>query len=541
MPRRLASKLIFAIALIVLGVKSLALWVNLNSRQEQLLQSMTLGADQLSRSITSATWHSMLANHRESTYQVMDKIAEKQGIDRIRMFNKDGRLMFSTAAERLHVDESAEFCAPCHAQGQPLVKVDVPSRTRVFRNEQGRRTMAMITPIYNEPSCSEADCHAHPASLNVLGVLDLTLDASTVDAEMSKMRNESAVLTLFEIGVIGVFLVFFTRRLIEKPINRLIGGTKAISEMQLDQPIHLTSSEELEELAHSFNVMRERLKEAHEENAEFTQILERKVEERTAELRSAQRKLIQTDRLASLGGLAASVAHEINNPVSGVLNLSMLLQRILEDDGIPPGRLPEFRRYLGQISTETARVGRIVSDLLSFSRRSKPQSADADLNAIIRTTVSLVMHKLQLASVALELDLQENLPSIPCDASQIQQVVLNLVLNGAEAIHGGGTVTVATRSFAEGVAMDVRDTGSGIPPELRSKIFDPFFTTKEEGKGVGLGLAVVYGIVEAHGGDIEVESEVGKGTLFRVTLPFVPPEPPAQGSGGGGTAARLWC
>jgi two-component system, NtrC family, sensor kinase len=524
MPRRLATKLIVALALIVLVIKAIALYVNLRSQEEQFVQSMTLGADQLSRSITSATWHAMLADRRDNVYEVMRTIAEKQGVEQIRMFNKDGQLMFSTKSdEALHVDKRAEFCAPCHARATPLVDVDVQTRTRTFYNAAGGRSLGMITPIYNEPSCSDAACHAHPASVNVLGVLDLTIDASSIDVEMRSERSRTALLTLFEIGTIGIFLVFFTSRFVEIPISKLIGASKSIAAMQLDSPLKIESSEELEELAHSFEVMRQRLREAMQENAEFTQHLETKVEERTSQLKAAQHKLIQTDRLASLGQLAASVAHEINNPISGVLNLSMLLQRILRKDGIPPGREEEFRRYLGQISAETARVGRIVSDLLAFSRRSKPHAGPADLNAIVRTTISLVSHKLQLAHVEPLLDLDPALPPVRCDSSQIQQVVINLVLNGAEAMKGGGELTVHTSSGDGHVVLTVRDTGSGMPQELIEKIFHPFFTTKEEGKGVGLGLAVVYGIVEAHGGEIDVESTPGEGSTFRVTLPLIPP------------------
>ncbi|MBI2214681.1 MAG: HAMP domain-containing protein [Acidobacteria bacterium] len=525
MLRRLSSKLIFSLVVIVLLVKTVALWVNLSTQEAQLLQSMTAGADQLSRSITSATWHAMLSDQRTSAYQVMNTIAEKQGVERIRMFNKDGTLMFSTVAnEELRIDESAEVCTPCHAHTPPRVNVELPSRTRVFRGGDDRRTMTMITPIYNEPSCSEASCHAHPASLSVLGVLDLRLDVSRVDEEMRAIRMRTALLTVVEIALIWAFLVFFTSRFVETPIRKLIAGTRAISEMQLDQPVTIKSSEELAELAHSFDTMRLRLKSSVEENAEFTQKLETKVEQRTAQLKVAQHKLMQTDRLASLGQLAASVAHEINNPISGVLNLSMLMQRILKDDGIPPGRISDFRRYLGQVASETSRVGRIVSDLLSFSRRSKPQSTQADLNALIRTTVSLVNHKLQLGNVAVDLDLAQPLPAVCCDSSQIQQVIMNLVMNGAEAIHGGGTVSVSTRASDDekSVVLEVRDDGAGMSPEVVDKIFDPFFTTKEEGKGVGLGLAVVYGIVEAHGGEVEVESALGRGTRFRVRLPLQP-------------------
>jgi two-component system NtrC family sensor kinase len=540
-PRRLASKLILALALIVLIVKSIALFVNVANQEARLLESMTLGADQLSRSITAATWQMMLADRREAAYSVMRTIALKQGIDRIRMFNKDGELMFSTVpGEPTMVDKRAEVCTPCHASATPLVKVDVPNRARAFREPDGRHKLAMITPIYNEPSCTYAPCHAHPAAVSVLGVLDLQMNLSRVDQEINSLRMRTLLLSLLEVGFVGAFIVFFTSSFVAKPIRKLIRATHAISDMKLDKPIRIQSSEELDDLAQSFDLMRQRLKGAMEENAEFTHQLEDKVRERTSQLEAAHQKLIQSDRLASLGQLAASVAHEINNPISGVLNLSKLMQRILQDDGIPPGRVEEFRRYLSQVSAETARVGRIVSDLLAFSRRSRPQRSAADVNEIVRTTVSLVSHKLQLAGVEVELQLAAALPRIRCDESQIQQVVMNLVLNAAESIRGGGRVTIVSREAGDrtGVVLEVRDTGAGIPPELLGRIFDPFFTTKEEGKGVGLGLAVVYGIVQAHGGEIEVESRVGEGSTFRVTLPLSGGEPaPTQrpfGQGGNG-------
>jgi two-component system NtrC family sensor kinase len=254
----------------------------------------------------------------------------------------------------------------------------------------------------------------------------------------------------------------------------------------------------------------------------LTQGLESKVGERTEQLRVAHQKLLQTDRLASLGQLAASVAHEINNPLSGVLNLSMLMQRIAREGGIPPGRLEEYRKYQAQVISETARVGRIVQDLLAFSRRSKPQQTSVNLNAMVERTVNLLNHKLKLMGVEAELRLDATLPPVRCDGSQIQQVLVNLVMNGAEAAHGKeqGKIIVTTRrgNGPEEILIVVEDNGEGILPEIREKIFEPFFTTKGEGKGVGLGLAVVYGIVDAHKGSIDFESTPGKGTTFTVTL-----------------------
>jgi signal transduction histidine kinase len=206
------------------------------------------------------------------------------------------------------------------------------------------------------------------------------------------------------------------------------------------------------------------------------------------------------------------------------------------DGGIPQGRESEFRKYLAQISTETARVGRIVSDLLSFSRRSKPQRTASDLNKLIATTVGLAGHKLKLSDAEAELELQPDLPLVECDPSQMQQVVLNLVLNAAEAMQskGGGKVVIRTRfRRADGVVeMVVRDEGEGIPAAHIEKIFTPFFTTKPDGKGVGLGLAVLYGIIKAHDGDVEVHSTPGVGTTFTVSLPVHSRESAAARSDG---------
>jgi two-component system NtrC family sensor kinase len=399
----------------------------------------------------------------------------------------------------------------------------------------------MLTPIYNERSCSQAACHAHPSNVLVLGVLDLALNLETVDREVANMKLRVMLVTAVEITLISIFIFYFTRRFLGRPIEKLVAAFKAVSHMELDKPLDIgDSSEELNELAQSFNVMRDRLRTAVGEINQFTQNLETKVEERTQQLKAAQKKLLHSDRLASLGQLSASVAHEINNPISGVLNLSMLLQRMLKEDGVPPERIEEFRKYLSQISIETTRVGRIVSDLLAFSRRSKPQRAPADMNRLVKSTLSLVQHKLKLSNVEAETNLDADLPAVQCDAGQIQQVILNLLLNAAQATYSKAErrVAVTTETSDGEVRLIVSDNGEGIPPENMAKIFDPFFTTKSEGKGVGLGLAVSYGIVQAHGGDIEVKSKVGEGTAFVVSLPLEPPvqanEPPLLAMSGKG-------
>jgi two-component system NtrC family sensor kinase len=512
MPRRLARKLILSITVIVLIVAAVSGLVNVTTEEKQLLNTVFLGADQLSKGITSATWHAMLDDHREAAYQVMQTIALKQGIDRIRMFNSAGHITFSTNQED-------------RQDSMDLRTLGGQARVDVYTRADGSRRLDMRTPIYNERSCSQAECHAHPADARTLGVLDLSLNLEGVDHEVAGMKFRVLLVSGVEVTLISLFIIFFTRRFVGQPIEKLIEGTKAISHMELDQPLHIAgNSEELDELARSFDVMRDRLRTALAEINTFTQSLETKVEDRTQQLKAAHQKLLQSDRLASLGQLSASVAHEINNPIAGVLNLSMLLQRMLKDDGIPQERIAEFRKYLVQVTSETTRVGRIVSDLLAFSRRSKPQRAPADVNKIVRMTLSLAQHKMKLSNVEVETHLAEDLPAVPCDQSQMQQVVLNLLLNAAEATHGKGErrVTVSTSADGGFVRLVVADNGEGIAPGNLAKIFHPFFTTKPEGKGVGLGLAVSYGIVEAHGGDIEVSSHAGEGATFTVSLPVQP-------------------
>ncbi|HKN23750.1 MAG TPA: ATP-binding protein [Candidatus Acidoferrum sp.] len=527
MPRRLDFKLILSLTVLIVAISCVSGFLNLRMQKSQLVETMVLGADQLSRSITSATWHAMLDDDRKAAYESMRVIADKHGVDRIRMFNREGRLVFSTDhQEQLsRASPSSAVCISCHGTTPIRTKPAVNWRVRYDTSPAGVKTLNIVTPIYNEPSCSYASCHAHDANTHVLGVLDVALRLDPVQEQTRTITLQTVLSTLVVVLIGAGFVTLFTRRFVATPISELVKGTREVSAMQLDHKIEISRrSQELDELVDSFNRMRERLKVAVDELNEMQQTLESKVAERTAQLEVAHRKLLQNDRLASLGQLAASVAHEINNPVSGVLNLSILLERLMRDGEFPVGREAEFRKYLGQISSETARVGRIVSDLLAFSRRSKPQRLPADLNKLICSTLGLVGHKLKLINAETILDLQEDLPRVECDPSQIQQVILNLLLNGAQAMQGkgGGELRIRTRLLPdqESVELSVHDTGEGIAPENLSKIFDPFFTTKADGKGVGLGLAVLYGIVKAHDGEVEVASQRNEGTSFTVTLPL---------------------
>ena len=259
------------------------------------------------------------------------------------------------------------------------------------------------------------------------------------------------------------------------------------------------------------------------EEEQITQRLEQMVEERTHQLRETHDKLLHQDKMASLGKLSASVVHEINNPIAGILNLTMLIKRIVEEGAVKQEKdLEQFLDYLNLMETETRRISRIVTNLLTFSRESKMEFAEVDINRLIEKTLFLNANLLKLNGVKVEKLFDSNLPPIIGSEDQLQQVFMNIVSNAAETIEasGGGILSVETRYLpkSERVSISFKDTGIVIPRENVSKIFEPFFTTKKKGKGVGLGLSVAYGIVREHGGTIYVEPKEGQGNTFIVKL-----------------------
>jgi signal transduction histidine kinase len=240
------------------------------------------------------------------------------------------------------------------------------------------------------------------------------------------------------------------------------------------------------------------------------------------ELKEAQEQIIQTEKLASLGKLAATIAHEINNPIAVVLTYIRLMIKLMEKDRFSHERLEDITRYLATMESETERSGEVVKNLLAFSRQDKVTIESHSIEEIIDRTLILISHDLEMKEIQLKKNIAPNLPKAQCDFKQIQQALLNIMYNASEAMLNGGVLTVKAdmRDGVDGfLDVIISDNGCGIAEEDKENIFEPFFTTKEKGKGVGLGLSVVYGIITRHKGIIEVESELGKGSTFKVTLP----------------------
>ncbi|MCS6815778.1 MAG: ATP-binding protein [Blastocatellia bacterium] len=521
---KLALWLIASMALVfaLLGYQTLQL------HKRDLEQMTIMSADRTSDVIKRGLRYSMLQNHRDEIYHTLLTIGAQPGIHKIRIFDKEGRISFSTDAREMNtfVDKRAEACYACHAQEQPLARLERPDRVRVYVGDRGERILGLINPIENEPGCYTAPCHAHTAAQSVLGVLDVTLSLAPVDAAIAEGQRQLLRLFLISLLFVALVVVAVTVTMIHVPIKHLKKGTERVAAGDLDYKIPLTSRDELGELAASFNAMTEELKRAHEEVLSWARTLEERVAQKTAELRRAHEQMLHAERMASIGKLAAIVAHEINNPLSGILTTAKLLLKKMRDHGLSAEDLASARQYLELIANESARCGEIVKNLLQFVRPSRARFQPHDVNALIHQSLRLIQHKIELMSLQTNVHLDPSLPPIVCDGQQIQQALVALLINACEAMQPEeGVLEVRSRFLPETqrVEIAIRDNGVGMDEETQRHIFEPFFTTKEKEGSLGLGLSVVLSILHRHGGEIHVQSALGQGTTFTLHLPLTPP------------------
>lgn len=616
--KTVGRKLTTAVGLTVILIISVFAYVNIRSHNQNLLAEVERHAIQVSQTVKSSTEYDMLVNEPDRIRETIKRLGEEESIERIRIMNKAGEITYSSDPSEIGktVDLSAESCNRCHQVDPPLERLELKARTRVFRRPDNSGALGVITPIYNRPSCWTAACHAHPSSKTVLGVFDVVMPLAAVDADMRRARIEIIIFAASAVVALSFITAVFVRRWVSDPVKRLVVATRHVAGGDLSTTIDENRRDELGMLAQSFNQM-------------------------TRKLSEARLQLVQSDKLVSLGRLAAGVAHEINNPLTGVLTYSSLMLR--------RAREPEDQEDLKVIVRETVRCRGIVKSLLDFARQSVPMKRESDIGEVIARAIAVVDRQLALNRIVLEKDIAPKLPRPIVDANQMQQVLVNLIVNATDAIGAkGGTITVRASAVTlspvgtlqikhavcpkrhnlidnevrfdgkpairlkarcedqegfvyidpvygkagnrhgctcdgrkriqfvcpecsstlmlegrscprcgaavlafeappkgfvetcarhgcgwqrweeidgardrEHIEIQVRDSGCGISAETLPRIFEPFHSTKGA-KGVGLGLAVVWGIIDSHNGSIQVESEVGKGTVFTVRIPVKP-------------------
>lgn len=516
-----------ALLIILFGFYS---YFAISFHNDQMMSHVLSSANRLSDVIKNSTHYSMLLNRKEDVYQIINTIGKEPGVEGIRIYNKRGTIMFSTRKTEEHtvVDMHAEACFVCHEQAKPIQSLPIDNRMRIYRSSEGPRVLGLINPIRNEPSCSNAECHAHPPDKTIIGVIDVRMSLAQVDADITRAEIKMvlyAVITVIVLVCMSL-LLFYSK--VHRPVKRLMIGTREISSGNLNYRIPIESKDEIGLLAFSFNEMTTSLHKVEEENQLWSDELEKRVKEKTDELRRIHEQILQIEKMASLGKLSATVAHELNNPLTGILTYAKLIAKRIKKDGSATEQTKQTLEELDLIAHESERCGNIVKNLLLFSRKQVGEFSLVHVEKIIMKAAQLVQHHFNISNVHFVLKNTAADGLLMCNENQIQQALIALFVNAVEAMPGGGTLAVEiTQSYPElPLHIQLTDTGSGIAQEDLPHIFEPFFTTKKEGKGVGLGLSVVYGIIERHGGKVEINSSVGKGT--RLVLTFLSPRAGSQ-------------
>jgi len=616
--RKISTKLIFIISITSIIIISVYAYFSINFQSKVLEEESQRHLNQLSETIKNSTRDAMLENKRENIQKIVHRITLEPCIKKARIINKEGRIIYSSDSTEIDniIDIKNESCKSCHEIGKPLERLKIKERMKIFKlHPDSTRMMSVINPIYNEKSCYEADCHAHEKDKVVLGVLDMTICLKNIDLQIEQSRLIIMFMTIITILSLGLILIYFIKRWVDRPVKDLVKATNKVALGNLSFEVKSRSNDELGDLSSSFNNM-------------------------TKKLSEMRLQLLQSEKMASLGQLAAGIAHEINNPLTGVLSYSSYLLKRTKDN-------PELQNDLNVIVRETMRSREIVKQLLDFARQSTPKKIKININEIIERAEKVVANQLMINNINIEKNLGSDLPEIIIDPNQIQQVIINLIVNAIDAISKNGKITITTSRFAvdpygftiikdalcpnehslmceshkidgnpsikvlgifdnlrneifldpvyggqkheaaheilkkkninivcptcevsfmdnlskcptcnentykipiqnkgfligclnknhswqkweyiekkgsqEYIALEIKDNGCGISEAKISRIFDPFFSTKEQ-KGTGLGLAVVWGIIDNHGGSISVESKIGEGTKFKIMLPLL--------------------
>jgi len=528
-----------SVRLLVLLVSSMAVvfgvlgYVNIQLHRRHLERTTLADAARMSSVIKRNTSYYMLRNQRDGLYHIITDMANEPEMVRIRIINEQGSISFSSDPSEMGklVDQRMQVHDTLPSGVSTFHLASDKQTFHTYTLPNGERALGVIDPIDNAKACSEAECHAHPASIKMLGVLDTNISLASTDKSVEESRHQVLLYTVLAILGVALLCSEFVKRMLGKPLVALNEGTKRLGSGELGYQIQLESSGELRDLASSFNTMSRQLHEARDEIDAWTETLEKRVEEKTRQLSGAQEEMLRVERMASIGKLAAVVAHEINNPLAGILTYSKLLKKRLSREANPD---PENISMLDLMESESRRCGEIVKNLMTFARPTSMNREPADLNVVIDRCVRLVQHQLDLKNIELHVEVDHSLSTVRCDIGQIEQVMLALVMNAIDALSNGGNLTLRSRKGPGPgeVQLEVRDDGVGMPPEVMKNMFEPFFTTKEHGRGLGLGLAISRNIVDRHGGRIEVASEPGRGTAFTITLPVQSTVAPAPASAG---------
>ncbi len=513
---RLGTRLTFLFASLFLIIMGLYGYFNITAVKSNLSYACMQNAYNISDIIKKSTRYGMLINSKEHVNQIIKTIATEEGVIGINIFNKEGIISYSSDSSHINkkVDLKHYACNSCHSINP--VPETLPFDKLIIKSSG---VLTLINPIINENSCYEADCHAHKKTDKLLGIISLQVSTQLVDSVINKTINNTLlgiVLTIFGLIITSVLMI---RLFVNKPIKKLFNGINEIASGNLDYRIEYTSSDELGLMAIKFNEMSEKLNSAYKEIKDWNEKLNLKIEQKNIELKNIYEQIVQVEKLASLGKLSATVAHELNNPLEGILTYSRLIIKKLEKYN-EPEKFKDIIEILSLISDESFRCGRIVKDLLQFAHSGETNFVLSNLNEIADKATMLMAHHFEINNIKIIKDYKTPSLQLECDPQRVEQALIAILVNAVEAMNQGGEIRITISQEMNNAVIRISDQGHGISPDIIHQIFEPFFSTKDKVKDTGLGLSVVYGIVQQHKGKVFVEETSAKGTTFKISLPI---------------------
>lgn len=480
--------------------------------------------------VQSALYNAMLQNDSQSMQNTLNVINKMTGIEEVNVYDDEDNLAYSSYSDSA-ANHGNPNCKDCHNDIASLFSdqyeafriIDIDSECDMSTGYRTLRQLFVRSVIVNEPACYNAACHAHPKEQETLGSLIITLPLSDLDDVQDTITQDFFLLAGAVTLGFMLILIYFTRKRIKEPLNSLLSVSRAVKKGDRSRRVQIDPNQldDMKLVSITFNRMLDNLESATTELENWSQQLEYKVRKKTEELGQVQNELINVERTASLGKLSLSVAHEINNPLSGILIYTKLIKKQLEKPDCDVEKKAGLIKHLNMIENESKRCGNIVKGLLDFSRKEQDTFKEKHLHEILNETYDLMAHSMKIAKVLFIKDFQAENDFVFCNPNQLKQACITVLVNASEAVSENAEIVIKTYNPDQNhVALEIEDNGCGIPEDVISHIFEPFFTTKQNEKGIGLGLAITHGIIENHEGKIDIRSELNKGTSVIITLPI---------------------
>ncbi|MBI5632336.1 MAG: HAMP domain-containing histidine kinase [Nitrospirae bacterium] len=503
----------------LIAVGGSAFWyVSVQNDRANLMENTIAFVSSFSEVVKKSIRNDMLHEHRGNIQKTLESVGASETIARVQILDAGGIIAYSSDKRELgqRVGHDSVACIGCH--GDISGRREMLRRDRqwtIYTDTAGFRNLSFVEPIYNEPDCYTAACHAHGRDRKVLGMLTTDFSLQQMDRKIRGQVIATSWSLLLFLAVSGVIVYSVFWRFVLRPVNLLSAGIEKITSGDLSHRVSAASEDEIGRLSLAFNAMTEELNNARQRMERWNLSLGEEVKKKTDEIMMTQKRLIQAEKMAALGRLTADVAHEIRNPLTAVGGYARRLHRTLFS--------PREKEYAGIIVSEVHRLEKILRDVLTFSREVKISFENIPVNDMVRDCIVSFSALCDEHAITIDERLQADLP-VFIDTGQARQAVNNLIANAVDAMPGGGDLLVSTameqRHGANFAVVHISDTGIGIPEDQLQVVFEPFYTTKEMGRGTGLGLAISRKVMEEHGGYISAENRKCGGLTASLYFPY---------------------